>query len=72
MASRSSVIFLAYRPVIFVTRAFFATRELSQIAEDVELVMGHLDVLFEEDPGDALVARRRRQRAQVRPVPVIV
>jgi len=55
-----------------VTRAFLATWELSQIAEDVELMMGHLDVFFKEDPSDALVARRRRQRAQVRPVSIVV
>lgn len=35
-------------------------------------MVGDLDVLFEEDPSDALVARRRRQRAQVRPVAIIV
>lgn len=64
--------FLAYRPVILVARALLATWELPQIAEDVELMVGHLDVLFEEDPSDALVARRRRQRAQIRPVPVVV
>lgn len=66
------MIFLAYHSVILVARTFFATRELSQIAKDVELMMGHLDVLFKEDPGDTLVARRRRQRAQVRPVSVVV
>lgn len=55
--------FLTYHPVILVARAFLATWELSQIAEDVELMMGHLDVFFKEDPSDALVARRRRQRA---------
>lgn len=58
--------------MVFVTRALLATWKLSQIPEDVELMMGHLDVLFEEDPSDALVARRRRQRAQVRPVPVVI
>lgn len=63
---------LAYRSVILVTRTFLAARKLSEIAENVQLMMGHLDVLFEEDPSDALVARRRRQRAQVRPVAVIV
>jgi len=66
------VIFLAYHPVILVTGALLATRELSQIAEDVELMMRHLDVFFEEDPSDALVAWRRRQRAQIRPVSVVV
>lgn len=58
--------------MVLVARALLATWELSQIAEDVELMVGYLDVLFEEDPSDALVARRRRQRAQVRPVPVVI
>ncbi|OAD62670.1 hypothetical protein WN48_07022, partial [Eufriesea mexicana] len=42
------------------------------IAEDVELMMRHLDALLEEDPSDALVARWRRQRTQIRPVAVII
>lgn len=58
--------------MILVARALLAARKLSQIAEDVQLAMGHLDVLFEEDPSDALVAGRRRQGAQVRPVAVVV
>lgn len=58
--------------MILVTRTLLAAGKLSQIAENVQLMMRHLDVLFEEDPSDALVARRRRQRAQVRPVAVIV
>lgn len=62
----------AYRSVILVTRALLAAWKLSQIAENVQLMVGHLDILFEEDPSDALVARRRRQRAQIRPVAVIV
>lgn len=62
----------AYRSVILVTRALLATWKLSQIAENVQLMMRNLDVLFEENPSDTLVAWRRRQRAQVRPVAVIV
>ena len=58
--------------MILVTRALLAAWKLSQIAENVQLMVGHLDILFEEDPSDALVARRRRQRAQIRPVAVIV
>lgn len=62
----------AYRSVILVARAFLAAWKLSQIAENVQLMMGDLDILFEEDPSNAFVARRRRQRAQVRPVAIIV
>lgn len=68
----NSLIFLAYHSVVLVARTLLATWKLSQVAEDVELMMRHLDVLFEEDPSDALVARRRRQWAQVRPVPVVI
>lgn len=50
----------AYRSVILVAWALLATWKLSQITENVQLMMGHLDILFEEDPSDALVTRRRR------------
>lgn len=54
------------------TGTLFATRELSQITENVQLPMRYLDVPLEEDPSDALVARWCCQGAQVRPVPVII
>lgn len=58
--------------MILVARAFFSTREFSQIAENIQLMMGHLDALLEKNPGDALVARRCRQRSQVRPITIVI
>lgn len=58
--------------MIIVTRAIISTREFSQIAENVELVMRNFDEALEQDPGDALVARGRRQGAQIGPVTVVI
>lgn len=61
-----------HRSVIVMAGTLVAARELSQVAEDVQLVMGDLDVLLEQDPSYALVARWGCQRAKISPVPVVV
>lgn len=44
--------------MILVAWTLLASREFSQVAEYVELIMRHFDEFFEQDPSDTLVARR--------------